>query len=244
MTEWLKGRNPKKPNRPTIAPRPREHLDLGSKLQAVPVLKDFYMMFGSTTVWNRIAVSNQGTGMTFFCYLLPLLMLVGIVEGHGLLLVGRRQVAHGLWTRFTLGKVFIYEIWQFAFLTVLLYLAAFFLNMYANACHQRNTLSQSLKVILHATGPLLVIQLLNGFPDFYLWLTWLIGTLLCLAALYNGIPRVLMPDAPSAFGLYIGGGFVLVTLLAVWRFMTDWYLAGKFKAMDEIIAEIAGKLPF
>ena len=244
MSGWFSGRKSKKMSRPKFEPPPREHLGLGSKLHGVPILKDLFMMKGTATVWNRIAASAAGVATTFFCYLLPMMILVALVEGFGLLTLGKRQLAHGLWTRFTLNKVIVYEVWQFAFLFILLSLAACFLNMYANACHQRNTVSQSLKVLLHAAGPLLMIQLFNGFPNIYLWLTWLVGVLFCLAALYNGIPRVLMPDAPSAFGLYMGGAFVVVAFLSIWRFMTYWYLIGKFKAMDQVVNTLAAQLPF
>ena len=46
-----------------------------------------------------------------------------------------------------------------------LLVGAIFIKAFGNACHRRNHLSQSLLVLFHAAGPLLLVQLLNGIPN-------------------------------------------------------------------------------
>ena len=119
---------------------------------------------------------------------------------------------------------------------VLALVAAVFIQMFANTCHSRNTLAQSLTVVLHSLGPLLLVQLLNGVSGMNPWVTWAVGTVLVLGALYHGLPRVLQPDAPSALGLFLGSAFVTVMLLFLVRFFSIWFLLRQFKPHENILS--------
>lgn len=243
MSGWWSKRDSKAARVSDWESRRRVNLDLGSKWQAVPIVKDAFFIIKPVITWNRIILSPKPPWFIFVVYFLSSVILVGIVEGHTLMLTGKSLVERGQNNRFTFAKVFVFEAWQFLFLAILLWVTALFLTMYANACHQRNNINQSLKVVLHSIGPLLLIQLLNGIPGIYVWLTWCGGVFFCLAAFYNGIPRILMPDAPSALGLFITAAFVFVSLLAVWRFMTYWYLIGEFRSLENFFTNLASNLP-
>lgn len=211
-------------------------------LQMLPVLKDVFMVFRPLTTWNRIAESHRSPGFVFVFYLLPMLLLAGLVEGHGLTLLGRYQVAQGMHNRFLFPNVVAYEVasWSLAVLSICV--AAGLITSLANTCHARNNLSQSLVVAFHVLGPLCLIQLFNGFPHMYLWLTWLAGITFAMSALYHGLPRIMHPDPPSAMGLFMGSAAIVFLLMLGVRLVTYFYLAGDFKGLERHLSELVARL--
>ena len=50
--------------------------------------------------------------------------------------------------------------------------------------------------------------------------------------------------AANAFGLYFISSLVLVATTGLERFITAWYLAGRMRSLDEIVAGLLRHLPF
>jgi len=193
----------------------------------LPVLKDWFLIIRPDETWNHIVADRRGAGLVFLCYLLPMMLLVALVEGHGLMLIGRHESAAGLTDPFPFARVFGFEVTQGLLLLLSLLVGAIFIKSFGNACHRRNHLSQSLLVLFHAAGPLLLVQLLNGIPNLGVyWASWLIGIALTVSTLYYGLPRIMRPDPPSAMGLFLAGGFVVFLLLLGGRLFTYFYLTG------------------
>ena len=217
-----------------------------SKLTRWPVLKDLSLIFLPEATWDRIAAAQHRVGFILSVYLLPMLLLVGAVEGSALWRQGRQHLAAGLHNRFTVSWIVIYEAAEMIVLLGLLLVCAGFIKIFGNTCRRHNDLAQSLTVMLHAVGPLLLLQLLNGingFPPVFPWVTWAVGAALMVGTMYHGLPRVLQPDTPSALGLYIGSAFVVLPLLALGRFFTWWYLTGHLKPLEKILTELTARLP-
>src|SRR5580698_61757 len=59
--------------------------------QCLPVFKDFFLITSPFTTWSRIRDARRGIGFTFVYYLLPMMFFTAIIEGYGLMLVGREQ---------------------------------------------------------------------------------------------------------------------------------------------------------
>jgi hypothetical protein len=70
------------------------------------------------------------------------------------------------------------------------------------------------------------------------WLTWGIGIALSSATLYHGLPRVMKPDPPHAFGLYLMSFLFLAIITGLACFLTAWYLQGKFASLDSILLQL------
>jgi hypothetical protein len=70
------------------------------------------------------------------------------------------------------------------------------------------------------------------------WLTWPLGILLSIAVLYSGVPIVMRPDPPHAFGLYLMSSIFIFIITGLVRFATAWYLKGKFTRLDEWISHL------
>ena len=62
--------------------------------------------------------------------------------------------------------------------------------------------------------------------------------------LYTGVPRIMLPDPPDAFGLYLMTALLLAMITALERFIIAGCLGGTFKPVDNLISTLADKLPF
>jgi hypothetical protein len=211
-------------------------------LGRVPVLKDFFLIIRPTSTWNSLVLRPRNPGFDFLVYLLPLILLVALAEGYGLVLLGRQQMAEGMNNRFVLANVVVYEIASWLLLLFLGYLAAALIKSLANATYQRNTLKESLALMVHSLGPMFLVQSFNGFPNMYRWLTWIVGITLTMGALYQGLPRILRPDPSSAMGLFISSAIVVFLLFFAGCLLTSFYLAGEFKSLEASLNGVAASL--
>ena len=220
----------------TYRPQMQPGLVTKKKLPCWPLAKDTMLIFRSANTWDRIATEQRSLGFTFFIYFLPMMVLAALAEGWGLWLIGQKHIVHGPASRFTAANIVGYETAEMILTVLLILVCALFIKTFGNTCIRRNHFSQSFTVMMHAVGPLLLVQLLNGFPSMNPWLTWFTGIILTLCALYNGLPRIMLPDAPSALGLYLGSTFVVLTLLLTERFFTYWYLLGQFNSLQHFLS--------
>jgi hypothetical protein len=62
--------------------------------------------------------------------------------------------------------------------------------------------------------------------------------------LYQGVPRVMLPDPPHAFGLYLVSAILLVLTTGLARLITAWYLQGKIVPAQTFISKLAAHLSF
>jgi hypothetical protein len=72
---------------------------------------------------------------------------------------------------------------------------------------------------------------------------WAVGIILCAAVLYHGVPRVMEPDPPHAFGLFFMSSLLLALVSGLVRLVTISYLQGKFVKLQVIISDLAARLP-
>ena len=69
-----------------------------------------------------------------------------------------------------------------------------------------------------------LLRLLDPFPGMNPFLTWLAGILLSIWILYDGLPRLLLPDPTHALGLYMSSSIVLFMATGLVRGVTGLYL--------------------
>jgi hypothetical protein len=62
--------------------------------------------------------------------------------------------------------------------------------------------------------------LCDAFSIINPWLSFGVGIVLTIMVLYQGVPSVLDPDPPTAFGLYVGSAFLLAIVAALVRLLT------------------------
>jgi hypothetical protein len=209
------------------------------------MIKALLLIFEPFRTWDGIARSEQSLARIFAIYLLPMVLITSAVEGFGLAHWGKLQSAeYERLNKFTPAEATVYETMQ-AILTILVvFVAAKFLKSLGDTFHGRHSLTQTFKTIAYGLSPMFLLRLLDVFPQVSPWVSWILGIVLSVAVLYQGLPRVMQPDPPHAFGLYFMNSLLLILITGLARFVTAWYLSGHFKPVERVISAIAAKLPF
>ena len=210
------------------------------------MIKAFLLIFEPVHSWDVVARSQRGVAFILVTFLLPMVILTSTAEGFGLVHWGkwRQDAEYQVIRKFPVAEAVIYESLQAALSILMVFVAARILKSLGETFHGRHTHVQSFKTMAYGLSPLFVLRLLDTFPGVSPWTSWIIGIVLCVVVLYQGLPRVMMPDPPHAFGLYLMNSLLLVLITGIARFVTDWYLSGKFKPVERVISAIAERLPF
>ena len=216
------------------------------------MIKAFLLFFEPVQNWDKVARSQRSLAFIFVTYLLPMVILASAAEGFGLVHWGKYRAGAEFQalrpTPFTTSEVVVYEIVQAVLYIVVVFIAARILKSFGETFHGRHTHTQSFKTIAYGLSPLFVLRLFDAFPSVCPWInwfaTWGIGVVLCVVVLYQGLPRVMMPDPPHAFGLYLMNSLLVVLITGLVRFVTGGYLSGDFKPVERLVSAIAARLPF
>jgi hypothetical protein len=210
------------------------------------MIKAFLLIFEPVQTWDGVARSQRRLELIFVTYLLPMVILSSAAEGYGLVHWGKWRVdaEYQALRKFPPTEAVAYEMVQAALSIAVVFIAAGILKSLGETFHGRHTHAQAFKTIAYGLSPLFVLRLFDAFPSVSPWTSWGIGIVLCVVVLYQGLPRVMMPDPPHAFGLYLMNSLLVVLITGLARFVTAWYLSGHFKPVERIISAIAARLPF
>jgi hypothetical protein len=180
-------------------------------------------------------------------HLLPLLLITSACEGYGLIRWGKQRGEVQEVSRlkpFTRGEAVIFETGQLVLSLVVVFVGASMLKSIGETFHGRHTYTQAFSAMAYGLSPLFLLRLLDTFPSVPLWVPWAIGILLSSGALYHGVPRMLEPDPPHAFGLFLMSSLLMVVVTGLVRFVTWWYLEGKLTKLQALVNDLAARLPF
>jgi len=202
------------------------------------------LIFNPTRSWERIVRAERSLLVVLFTFLLPLLILTCAVEGYGLTRWGKQQHTSSRPRIFTAGEAAVFEAGQVATSLVLVFLGAALLKSMGGTFHTRNTYAQAFTVVAYALSPFFLLRLLDAFTPISPWLTWAVGIFLSLGALYHGVPQVMEPDPPQAFGLYLMTAVLMFSITGVMGFVAAWYLQGRFTKLEALIISASSRLPF
>ncbi len=180
-------------------------------------------------------------------YLLPIWLIAFVAEGYGLVHWGKPRGIVSVLKPYTNSEALIFEILQLILMFVIVLVGTKLIKALGETFHGRNTFAQAFTVTAYGLAPLFAIRILDMFKEvssWIYWITWIIGLMMSFALLYHGIPRVMLPDPPHAFGLFLTSCLLLGMVSGFVRFLTYWYLAGKFGKLDAAIANIIAHVPF
>ena len=212
------------------------------------MIKALWLIFHPVATWERIARAQRGLVFIVVVYLLPLLGLTSAFEGYGLVHWGKMQAAVVRLKRFSPGEAVIFEAVQLGLWLGIVFLGATLVKALGKTFRGRYSYLQTFTlvftVVAYGLSPLFLLRLLDAFTAVSPWVSWSIGFLLSMAVLYHGVPRVMQPDPPQAFGLYVMTSVLLCFITGLARFLTAWYLEGRFPRLEPIISHLAGRLPF
>jgi len=208
------------------------------------MIKALLLIFEPVQAWERIVRAQRGLAFVLLLYVTPMVVLAAAAEGFGLVHWGRWQKDVNYLKKFPLGEAVVYEA-AYAMLSIgIVFLGAKIIKSLGETFHGRHSFAQAFTTVAYGLSPVFLLRLLDVFPDIGPWTTWTIGVVLCVSVLYQGVPRVMMPDPPHAFGLYFMSALLLVIITGLARFVTAWYLQGRFKPVEDVIQRIAETLPF
>jgi hypothetical protein len=138
----------------------------------------------------------------------------------------------------------IYETAEMLLMALVILAGAHFIKALGDTFHVRHTYANTLTVVIYGLSPVFLLRLLDVSPTINLWMPWAIGIMLSIKVLYTGVPRIMLPDPPDAFGLYLMSALLLTMVTALERFVTAWCLGGSFKPVATFISDLAARLPF
>jgi hypothetical protein len=190
------------------------------------MIKVFFLIFEPAVAWEKIALARRGFAFIFFTNLLPLLLLVTAVEGWGLKKWGKWQMAFQKFREFTPTEVVGYEVVQFVLMLVAVFLTALLILRVSQTFHQRQNYLEAFTATVYGLSPFFLIRLLDAAPTMNPAVTWMIGVGVSVWILYQGLPRILMPDPTHAFGLYLSSAMVIILTTGITRLVTGMYIMG------------------
>lgn len=97
----------------------------------------------------------------------------------------------------------------------------------AETFHARHNYTQCFTVVAYGLSPLFLARLLDVIPGMNPWVSFALGIVFSVSTLYQGLPCVLQPDPPNAFGLFLMSGLLLGMLSGLARLITLLILQGK-----------------
>jgi Yip1 domain len=199
------------------------------------------LIFRPAGVWERIAETRRGPFAIFVRHFAPMLLIFSLVEGWGLMRWGKERGAVPHLRVFSQPETIVYESAQALLFMAIVLAWAWLIKTLGETFHGRHSFGQAFTVAAYGISPLFLLKLLDAFPVVSPWITWLVGILLVTGVLYHGIPVVMRPDPPHAIGLYLMSTLLLVMITGLARFVTAWYLRGKFGKLDALVSHFLGQ---
>lgn len=204
------------------------------------MIKALFLVFDPAATWDRISLTPRRWASVVAGYLLPMLIMTSAVEGLGLFYWGKPRRIVGVVETLTLTQTITYELLQFLLTLVMVFFAAKVIKSMGDTFHGQHTTDQTTTVVVYGLSPLFMLRMVNAIPAVSPWIGWVLGMLLASAILYHGIPRIMKPDPPHAFGLFLTSSILLILVSGIVRFVTWWYLLGKFTRLDDLVARLVG----
>ena len=191
------------------------------------MIKALLLIFDTVPTWERVVAARRRMMFVLFIYLLPTVVLACAAEGAGLAHWGKWQPLLHRNRPFSQSETILYEAVQLGLTLAVVFVCAQVVKVFGETFHNRQTYAQSFTLVAYALGPLFLLRLFDAFPDMSPWITWGVGIVLAIWVLYQGLPRVLLPDPSHAFGLYLMSALMLFLVTGLERLFTAMYLQGR-----------------
>lgn len=202
------------------------------------MIKAFFLIFEPVPAWDKVATAKRKILSVLAFYLLPMMLIVALVEGVGLVKMGRARPPFGEVRTYTVQQAIDLEGSQMILMALVIVLSSYLIKGLGDTFHGRNNYRQTFTVVAYGLSPVFLLRLLDFVPTLNLWVPWVIGVMLMAKILYLGVPRVMEPDPPHALGLFMMSALLLAMTTAAERAISIGYLAGKYKPVAQVVSEI------
>jgi hypothetical protein len=192
------------------------------------MLQALLLMFEGEAAWDRIVLKERSFVAVFLFHLMPMMVITAGLEGLGMRHWGKWQSGLSENKHFSTHEIIGYEVGQSVLNLVMILVCAYLVRQLGRTFHGRvtYTYTRSFTAVVFGFSPMFLLRLLDPLPAMNLYVTWFIGICLSISILYNGLPRLLLPDPTHAFGLYMSSAIVLFMASGLVRVVTALYLSG------------------
>jgi len=202
------------------------------------------MLVRPVQTWEGIDRSARGVPYILLVHLLPLIILTSVAEGYGLMHWGKKHRGEmSFIKKYDLGEVVVIETAQTLLLTGMVFLGAYAAKAFGGTFHRRHTYRHAFTAVAYGCAPLLTLRLGDMSAWLNPWIPWAVGMVLTVSVLYYGLPCVLKPDPPHAFGLFFMTSLTLVVINGLLRLVMTFYFQGSFPNLEKAIMDLAGSMP-
>ena len=159
-----------------------------------------------------------------------MLFIIVAVETWGLVTFGKWQPPYQKYRGFQLSEhlheVMIFELVVFALALATVFISAHVVKTISGTFREKCSFQQAFTLVVYSLSPMFLLRLLDALPAMNPAVTWAIGIVLTIWVLYQGVPRILMPDPTHAFGLYLSTAIVMVMTTGLARLLPGLYVLG------------------
>jgi len=208
------------------------------------MIKALLLLIRPVQTWDGIDRAARSIGYILLVHLLPLIILTSIAEGYGLMHWGKKHRGEVPYLKhYAIGEVVVIETAQSLLLVGMVCLGAYAAKAFAGTFHQRHTYRHAFTAVAYGCAPLISLRLGDLPAMLNPWIPWAVGMALTLAVLYHGLPCILKPDPPHAFGLFFMTSLTLVVINGLLRLISTYYFMGRFPELEKCILNLAGSAP-
>jgi hypothetical protein len=205
------------------------------------MIKALLLIFRPSQTWGGIEAAKRSIVFILCLHLLPLILITSIAEGYGLMHWGKSHKGETTQVRtYALQQVVAMEIVQGVALLGMVFLGAFAAKSFAETFHNRSKFKEAFTAVAYGVSPLLLLRLGDLSPSLNVWVPWAVGIVLTVSVLYLGLPCLLKPDPPHAFGLYVMTSLTLVVVNAIMRLFIFYFHKGNFPKLEQMLNGLAG----
>lgn len=203
------------------------------------MIKALLLVFRPAQTWGAIESAKRSLVYVLCVYLLPLIFITSIAEGYGLMNWGKLHKGEVTQERiYNLTQVIVMEVAQSVALIGMVFIAAFAAKSFAETFHNRSKFTEAFTAVAYASGPLLLLRLGDLFPTLNVWVPWAVGIVLMVSVLYLGLPCLLRPDPPHAFGLYVMTCITIVVMNAIMRLFIYYFHMGNTPKIERWLSSL------
>ncbi|HZQ45782.1 MAG TPA: Yip1 family protein [Verrucomicrobiae bacterium] len=172
------------------------------------MIKVFFLSLEPAVTWVEIARAKRSLAAVLFGHLLPLVAVSVAGETIGRIYLEKPHATVEM-AKASRDLLIQYGVLQFLFSFLVVFAGSQLVKAVAETFHARHNYTQCFTAVAYGLSPLFLARLLNVVPGMNPWVGFVIGITLSVATLYHGIPCVLQPDPPNAFGLFLTSGLLL-----------------------------------
>ena len=178
------------------------------------------LVFAPAFAWARVARANLAWWQVLLVHVLPLQIVSIGIELWRLVTVGRHTQFSIKLAPISQDLAIRYGLAELGISLALIFIGAQMVRAFGHTFRSRQTYNQFLRLTAYGLSPVFLLRALDGFYWANPWVILILGLVLMGKVLYQGVPLVLDPDPPQAFGLYVSSVFVLVFATALARMLS------------------------